>query len=346
MQALVLSGGIALGAFEAGLYAALQAEGGMEPDWLLGASAGAVTAAIIAGNPPEARVARLRQFWLGLADAPLPGLGPWRDWLRQASVLQTLALGRAGLFAPWPMPAALMGAAPALYDLAPLRARLLELVDFDRLNGGAPRLTVSAVDLESGERLAFDTGRGDRITVEHILGSCALLPLFAPVAVQGRMLADGGLAANAPLDLVLAEATAPSLLCLVAELFPPAGQMPRSLKEAVARAGDLAFGNQTERLIEGHGRALRLAAALRRLSAQLPGQAMPPGAAGPDQATLLRIGYHPPPEDAGPGKLFDFTADSLALRWQAGERGLRAGLACLAAPPPADEAFVVHRVEA
>src|SRR3712207_1596738 len=107
-RALVLSGGVALGAFEAGAYAALEEAGAPLPDWFVGASIGAVNAAIIAGNPPGRRVERLRRFWGSVARDPTPAtsflLGPppaegaWRKAYNEASALQSVLLGRPGLF--------------------------------------------------------------------------------------------------------------------------------------------------------------------------------------------------------------------------------------------------------
>jgi NTE family protein len=364
LRALVLSGGIALGAFEGGVYAALRTAGEPEPDWLAGSSSGAINAALIAGNPPERRVERLQQFWQGIADEPLPAFsllfgpmleGPLRRAGNRASVLQSLLLGRPGLFTPRLSAEALMGAAPALYDLSPLRRRLRELVDFDRLNAGAPRLSLVATDVESGERVVFDTGRGMRIGPEHVLASCALLPLFAPVEIEGRLLGDGGLAANAPLDLILDAPDDRAVLCVVVELFAAAGRSPRSLSASLARAGDMAFSNQTQRMLEGRGQSLQLRAALRQLATRLPEDqrgdaevaAMLAQARGPEQATVVRVGYRAPPDDAGPGKLFDFSRASIGERWAAGERGMAEALRQLeAAPPRSGPGLVLHEVEA
>jgi NTE family protein len=360
LNALVLSGGVALGAFEAGICAALEAEGGPRPEWVAGASAGAVNAAIFAGNPPEQRAARLRQFWEGMAEDPLPGFslffgapadGPLRRAHNRAAALQSLLFGRPGLFAPRLSLTAMLGQAPSLYDLAPLRRRLPELVDFDRLNNGGPRVTLVAVDVVSGERVVFDTARGTRIGPEHVVASCALLPLFAPVEVEGRLLGDGGLGSNAPVDLVLEEDR--EVLCILAELFATAGQPPRSLSGSLARAGDLALGNQTQRLLEGHARLLRLRDSLHRLAALVPEErraepevtALLAEAAPPARATVLRIGYRAMPDEVGAGKLFDFSRATTADRWKAGEEALRRGLRKLAEAPAPGPGLVLHEVE-
>ena len=203
---LVLSGGVALGAWEAGAYAAL-AEAGRLPNRVVGSSAGAVAAAIIAGNPPERRVDVLRGFWDSLAADPTPFasflLGPppaegaWRRAHTAGAAVQTLFMGRPGLFRPKLMGGPETAAGPGLYDLAPLAKRLPDLVDFDLLNSRhAPDVAICATEVETGARVVFDTARGDVIRPEHITASCALLPLFAPVEVEGRLLGDGGLTAT------------------------------------------------------------------------------------------------------------------------------------------------------
>ncbi len=340
----MLAGGIALGAFEAGAYAALAEDGGPLPDWTLGSSIGAVAAAIIAGNAPEYRVARLRQFWQTATTDPtpatsfwfgVPDAGVWRQAHNQASVLQTLLLGRPGIFRPRlsPGPRAGAGDVSALYDLAPLRAQVAELIDFDRLNRGGVRLSLCTTDVVTGERVVFDTGRGVRIGPEHVVASCALLPLFAPVEIEGRLLGDGGLASNAPLDLVPDDPAFEGLRCFVIDLFAPEGSRPHTLGASLSRATDLAFGNQTRRLLEGQEREQQLRAVIGRLREMLPSELRD----RPDIAALLAEGRRRPMEmhylsyragldEAGPAKVFDFSRATLADRWHAGEEAMRAVL--------------------
>ncbi len=362
----MLSGGIALGAFEAGAYAALEEAGAPLPDWFVGSSIGAVNAAIIAGNPPGRRVERLRRFWEAVARDPMPAtsfwLGPppaagaWRKAYNLTSALQTLLLGQPGLFRPRLAPGERIGVAPALYDLEPLRERLPELIDFDRLNGGETRLSMTATDVVSGERVVFDTARGARIGPEHLAASSALLPLFAPVEVEGRMLGDGGLAANTPLDLVLDEPGVGDVLCFVVELFALQGSPPRTMAASVSRATDLAFGGQTRRILEGREREHRLRALVGRLAERLPpelrggpevasilGEAE---AGGARSATVLCLGYRAAPDEARPGEVFDFSPATLADRWEAGARGMREALRRFGPSSGAARGLVVHEVDA
>lgn len=356
--AAVLAGGIALGAFEAGALAALDGE--PAPTWVLGASIGAVNAGIWAGNAPGQRAAQLRAFWQAVTSdllplstllfGPPPESGAWRVAYSQAAAMQTLLLGRPGLFRPRLAPGPAVGEAPALYDLAPLADRLAEHVDFERLNSGACRVTVVATDVIGGGRVVFDTARGTSLGPRHLAASCALLPLFAPLEVDGRLLGDGGLASNAPVDLVLDDPATDDVICLLVELFAPSGQRPQTLGASVSRSLDLTFGNQTERQIESRAHTLKLRAAVRRLGATLtPQQRTTPGIAellrdaerGPRRTTVLRLGYHAGLDEAGPAKLFDFSRVTLSDRWQAGERAMRAALDRLAQPPSpsADLAF-------
>ncbi len=360
-RALVLTGGIALGAFEAGACAALDgAEEGLPP-WLLGASVGALNAAILAGNPPERRLAQLRRFWEVVATEPMPfagallGLPPasglWRRGYNQASALQTLLFGNPALFRPRLMPE--FGPAASLYELGPLMRRLPDFIDFNRLNEGETRLTIVATDVESGERVVFDTAAGARIGPEHLAASCALLPLFTPVEVAGRLLADGGLASNAPLDLVLDATGTGPLQCLVVELFARSGRRPASLSAAIARAGDLAFGNQTRQALESRTREYRMRALIGRLAAELPPErereAELAALLAHAEATVLCLGYHAAEDEAGAGKVFDFSRATIADRWAAGERGMREGLERLHRPEAAEvlaPGLLLHEVEA
>lgn len=367
LRALVLSGGMALGAFEAGAYAALKEAGEPAPGILVGASTGAVNAAIIAGNPPGARAEPLRRFWDMMATnstpvttflfGPPPPIGAWRAAHNEASALQTLLFGHPRLFRSRLAPGPQVGQAPALFDLEPLLARLPAFVDFDRLNNGDCRVALVSTDVETGERVVFDTARGAQIGPRHIVAWSALLPVFAPVELDGRLLADGGLASNAPLDLVLDAPRDRPLNCILIELFARAGSRPRTLGASVARATDLSFGNQTKRILEGRAREHRLRALLGRLAARLPEQVQAEAevasllaeAGHEPPLTLVRIGYRAARDEAGPGKLFDFSAATLADRWRAGGEAMQRALGRLQSPAAATtlaEGLLLHEVEA
>ncbi|ACA17003.1 Patatin [Methylobacterium sp. 4-46] len=323
--ALVLGGGNALGAYLAGICEHLIAEE-IRPRRIVGASIGAVTGALLVGNPPEARLDRLREFW---AEAAVHSLREptGATKLRQTynglhSALAALA-GRPSLFRqrfpglwsalPW------MPNDVALYDLAPLRATLTRLVDFDRLNRGDTRLTVTAVDVETGDEVRFDTADGG-IGPDHILASASIIPAFPPVEIAGRLYCDAGYTNNVPLDLVLADPPERDLLCIAAELFSLRAPRPRSLDAVLERAHDLIFASATRRSV----------AALRRDYA-LHARLEPDGA----RATLLHLAYQGGPDEVS-AKTLDFSPSSIRDRWAAGRRDIRRGLERLreAAPGP------------
>ena len=175
LRSLILGGGNALGSYLAGAYEALHTAG-EEPDWIAGTSIGAVTAGLIAGNPPERRLEQLRAYW---SEAMAPDWLPWPRAAQWMGVLQTRLAGRPAMFHPRLPNLSMQPERVGIYDVAPMRRRLEELIDFDRLNSGRIRLSVVAVDLETGAEVIFDT-RERRVTVDHLLASAALIPIFRP----------------------------------------------------------------------------------------------------------------------------------------------------------------------
>ena len=203
--ALVLQGGGALGAYQAGVYEAL-AEANIHPDWIAGISIGAINAAIIAGNPPNTRVDRLREFWTQATSG-----APW-DWpalndstrnlLNQMSANFAAAFGATGFFSgrpftPWLLPGGTLEAT-SFYDTKALKHTLERLVDFDRLNAGMTRFSAGAVNIRTGNLIYFDNST-HTICPEHIMASGALPPGFPAVEIEGEQYWDGGLVSNTPL---------------------------------------------------------------------------------------------------------------------------------------------------
>ncbi len=320
--ALVLGGGNALGSYLAGAYEHLHRQE-IEPRWIVGASIGAVTAAIIAGNARENRLARLGEFW---ADAMIetPGALGRGSSLRHAynevHTALALMLGRPGLFRhrfpgllsmlPW-MPDDI-----ALYDHTRLRRTLERLIDFDRLNGGDIRLTIGCIDLESGEEVFFDTTR-DRIGPEHLLATSAITPVFPPVEIGGRLLCDPGYANNMPVDVLFAEPPDRDLLCIAVELFSLYAPRPASLDSVVERTKDLIFASPSRRAIKA---LLREYAVREELQPDGP------------SATLLHMAYHAGSDERA-GKTFDYSPSSVRDRWAAGQRDMESALALLDSAP-------------
>ncbi|MEX1035920.1 MAG: patatin-like phospholipase family protein [Sneathiella sp.] len=250
---LVLQGGGALGAYQAGAFAALH-DAGYEPAWMAGISIGSINAALIAGNPPEKRVDKLREFWhqvsSGLQGPPLLFGEHGRRVFNEMSAVGVAAFGIEGFFTPR-MPASLLNPFPSdvadtlsLYDTAPLRSTLLELVDFDRLNNDGVRFSVGAVNVRSGNFVYFDS---EKITIkpEHIMASGALPEGFPPVEIDGEWYWDGGLVSNTPLQYVIDEQDDRDLCIFQVDLFSAEGEFPKNLFDVTDRLNDIRYSSRT-----------------------------------------------------------------------------------------------------
>jgi NTE family protein len=255
--ALVLQGGGALGAYQAGVYQALQ-EAELNIDWVAGISIGAINGAIIAGNAPEDRVERLTAFWNrittkiggnGLLDAlPLLKGNHGRSLFSQWSAGWSLANGQPGFFTPrlptphfWPPGTP---EATSFYDTAALKTTLEEMVDFDRINSGETRLSIGAVNVRSGNFVYFDNHRRT-IRAEHVMASCALPPSFPAVEIDGELYWDGGLISNTPLHYVIGHEPRVSMLIFQVDLWNPRGEAPRDLTEVAERRKHIIFSSRT-----------------------------------------------------------------------------------------------------
>ncbi len=248
---LVLQGGGALGAYQAGVYEGL-AEAGYLPDWVAGVSIGAINGALIAGNPSERRIERLRAFWDRVSrGVPVPALaadGPLGDAFRYASATMSATLGVAGFYVPRiPHPSLIFDGSPgalSIYDASQLKSTLEELVDFKLINRRGVRLSVGAVDLRSGNSTYFDNRR-TRIGPEHVMASGALPPAFAPVEIDGRHYWDGGIVSNTPLWYVLDDSPRLRALIVQVDLFSASGEMPGNLSQVMERHKDILYSSKT-----------------------------------------------------------------------------------------------------
>lgn len=329
---LVLQGGGALGAYQAGVYEELAAAG-QAPDWLAGISIGAINAALIAGNPPERRIQRLRDFWetvtstSALFAPPVVPSVELRRLFNEANAALGVVFGLPGFFTPRVPAAPFQSANPAdalsFYDTAPLRATLEQLVDFDLLNSGAVRLSVGAVNVRTGNFAYFDTATQD-LDARHIMASGALPPGFPPIEIDGEWYWDGGLVSNTPLQYVLDQAGCNRRLVFQVDLFPADGPMPMDLLQAAEREKDIRYSsrtrlNTTTALIQH-----KLAQAARNLASKLP----PALLDDPDLRTLLAASHEPAVTIVHlihrrmhyetQSKDYEFSRLSMQERWQAG----------------------------
>jgi NTE family protein len=330
-RVLVLQGGGALGSYQAGVYEAL-AEHGLCPHWVAGISIGAINAALIAGNPPDRQVDRLREFWNLVSDgpqAPAWGIGgSTRGVVSQVNAAGALMFGVAGFFTPrFPPPQLQPSGSPAaisFYDTAPLKATLERLVDFDRLNAGETRLSVGAVNIRTGNFAYFDNKR-ERIGPEHIMASGALPPGLPPIEIDGAFYWDGGLVSNTPLEYVLDQPDNPDLLISQVDLFPAAGPMPTTLVEAAEREKDIRFSSRT-RLNTDQARQTH---ELKRLSRQLIDTLPPHLAAGEtarrlaelsaeNAVTIVQLIYRRKAFESQ-SKDYEFSRDTMLEHWASGK---------------------------
>lgn len=272
----VLQGGGALGAYQAGIYAGL-AEVGVTPDWVAGVSIGAINAALIAGNAPERRVERLREFWDRMsARAPLipPSIfDTLRPMMNAFSAGSAVTFGIPGFFVPRVPPPFLApdGAIEALsfYDTSPLRETLEELVDFEMINRKDVRLSLGAVNLRSGNSVYFDNQQM-QLGPEHVMASGALPPGFPPVEVNGELYWDGGIVSNTPLWYVVDENYRLGALVLQVDLFSGAGETPQNLRQVQERVKDIQYASKTRFNSTRVKEIEDLRGALRRLIGKLP----------------------------------------------------------------------------
>ena len=273
--ALVLQGGGALGAYQAGVYEAL-AEARCEPNWISGVSIGAINSSLIAGNPPEKRLQALETFWSTVSGRKVwlhtPDGDFFRDLRNQTSAMMAMMLGQPGFFKPRPhspwLAAAGAEGALSYYDSSELKHTLETLVDFDLLNDGKKRLSVGAVNVRTGNFVYFDTSKM-RIGPEHIMASGALPPALPAIKIDGEYYWDGGIVSNTPLQHLLDQEPSESSLVFQVDLFSARGQLPRQMNDILARQKDITYSSRTRQNTDTYARVhalkMKLLAALQRV---------------------------------------------------------------------------------
>ena len=333
---LVLQGGGALGAYQAGVFHTL-CESSYEPTWVAGISIGAINAALIAGNVGHSRMARLREFWeLVSSSLPAPAFAAdagaqARQSLNDASAAQVMLFGVPGFFEPRfpPAPFQPRGTVEAIsyYDTAPLRRTLERMVDFDRINAGAPRLSLGAVNVRTGNFEYFDSAR-QRIDARHVMASGALPPGFAPVEIDGEHYWDGGLVSNTPLQYVLDQPSQRRRVVFQVDLFPARGDMPTTIGEVIEREKEIRYSSRTRLNTTVEIEWQAVAQTARRLIAKLPpalredpdaqalGRMRCDGAA--DIVQLIYRSKH----YEGQSKDYEFSRLSMQEHWDAGSAAM------------------------
>jgi NTE family protein len=334
---LVLQGGGALGSYQAGVYQALQ-EAGIEPDWIVGTSIGAINASLIAGNAPQNRLARLIEFWTGVQRTHgWDWRGVLPDFADKLSYWTTLAHGIPGFFTPNPFAHAgdsyPLGADRAgYYSTAPLEATLAELVDFDLINQGNPRLTIGAAHVRTSQMTYFDSRRC-KLDVKHIMASGALPPAFPAVRVDGELYWDGGILSNTPTEVVLDDDPRRDSLIFTVHLWNPLGAEPGTMAEVLNRHKDVQYSSRIASQITRHQQAHRLRHVINELAARLPDAERD----RPEVRELMGYGCQtrmhvvqllaPQLDRENHTKDVDFSPSGIQRRWDAGYAHTKAVLA-------------------
>jgi NTE family protein len=270
---LVQQGGGALGAYQLGVYQALH-ESGLEPDWIIGTSIGAINAAIIAGNPIKRRWTQLRDFWDQMTITGVRYAGPAAGWWEGLTNLRTLTLGIPGFFEPNPSaawgPMVDVGVERASYYLTRgLRDTLIERVDFAYLAQMKPRLTVGAVNVHTGMMRYFDS-RDEPLGPDHILASGALPPAFPAIRIGGEPFWDGGIFSNTPIEAVLDDHPRRDSVIFTVNLWNPSGPEPQSLWDVQTRQKEIQYASRFDSHLMRHMQMHRLRHVIRELEQLLP----------------------------------------------------------------------------
>ncbi|MGN4076036.1 patatin-like phospholipase family protein [Burkholderia gladioli] len=283
--ALVLQGGGALGSYQAGVFEGLH-EAGVPLNWIAGISIGALNTALIAGNAPEHRVERLREFWNTICQpAFFPALPTAIEFalfnsiesVRQAftasQAASAILQGQRGFFVPrFPPPLPRVREETervSYYDTSPLRKTLLEFCDFDRINSGEIRVSVGAVNVATGNFTYFDN---TKITLrpEHFMASGALPPAFPPVEIDGQFYWDGGVVSNTPLMEVLRASPRRDTLAFQVDLWNARGPLPATLADVSERTKDVQYSSRTRFVTDTLQREQRFRNVLRRVLELVP----------------------------------------------------------------------------
>jgi len=273
--ALVLQGGGALGAYQAGVYEGLS-KIPSEPRWLAGVSIGAINAALIAGNEPARRIERLQEFWNVVTSGSglfAPLFDQNRSAFHQLGASIATVVGVPGFYKPWPLPPMFQpegtDAAISYYDTSPLRETLERLVDFDLINSGRVRLSLGAVNVRTGNCEYFDSAR-QLIGPEHVMASGALPPAFAPVLIDGEYYWDGGIVSNTPLQYVLDSCDLKKTMAVQVDLFSARGVVPLNMGAVIARQKDIQYSSRTRMGTDKAAEQHRYKQALHHLLLKLP----------------------------------------------------------------------------
>jgi NTE family protein len=252
----------------------------------------------------------------------IPGLG------QQAANAMTVAMGLGGFFRPNPW--AFLGVHTPLgpelagyYSTEPLQETLSGLVDLDQLNAGAPRLTVGAAKVQTGEMRYFDS-RDTELDLRHVMASGALPPAFPAVRIDGDLYWDGGILSNTPVEAVFEDNPRRSGVVFAVHVWNPNGEEPDSIWKVMSRQKDLQYASRAV----SHIARQRQIHQLRRIIGELAGMLSPEVQATPRVRDLAAHGcvtqlhvvrlLAPTVRGEDHAKDIDFSPSGIRARWDAG----------------------------
>lgn len=334
---LVFQGGGALGAYQAGVYHAMH-EAGIEPDWIIGTSIGAINASLIAGNAPADRLGALQEFWNRVTHK-----APWQDWPLLMPFAQPflywsiLNSGLSSFFEPNPVaflgPHVHLGEdAAGYYSTAPLKATLSSLIDENRLNDGSMRLTVGAAEVRTSLMRYFDT-KQERLDVRHVMASGALPPAFPAVRIDGELYWDGGILSNTPTEIVFDDYPRHDSLVFAVHMWNPVGAEPTNIWEVMHRQKDIQYSSRVASHIARQKELQKLRHIIEELSEYVPNvdqqreivkEMISYGC--PTRMHVVRL-LAPSLDAEDQTKDVDFSASGIRARWQAGYEHARHAIA-------------------
>jgi NTE family protein len=271
---LVLQGGGALGSYQAGVYQALH-EAGIEPDWIIGTSIGAINASLIAGNSYQDRLPRLREFWKRMEQKAIWNFPyVWSGFNEKLSYWTTVTNGIPGFFRPNAFAHAgdsfpLGADNAAFYSTEPLERTLAELVDFDLVNQCKPRLTVGAAHVRTSQMRYFDS-RDTELGAKHVMASGALPPAFPAIRIDGELYWDGGILSNTPTEAVFDDSPRRNSLIFAVHLWNPSGAEPTTMAQVLNRHKDVQYSSRIASHIARQQQTHRLRHIINELTARLP----------------------------------------------------------------------------
>lgn len=344
--ALLLQGGGSLGSYQAGVYQAL-AEANLHPNWIAGISIGAINSAIIAGNPPERRTERLREFWELVSQPPLGPFGiPYlpsleikdnetRRVINEVRALGILLYGTPHFFTPRLLSPLLLSAQTpdklSYYDASKLKMTLEKLVDFDLLNAGKTRFSVGAVNLRTANFVYFDNATQE-ISPKHVMASGSLPPGLPAVEIDGEYYWDGGLVSNTPMEWVFNQKPSQDTLAFQVDLWSAMGDLPKDMAGVENRQKDIRFSSRTRAATDQFKNAQILRHAFRNILNKLPESLrddpdlkLLEAASDETVYNIVQLIYHAQCYE-GIAKDFDFSQRTMEEHWKSGYESARCAL--------------------